>query len=666
MKLPIAIFISLPLLWGQVVEPTQQAKPEEKKEAAAGEKQAEPQAAAPTVEPNFSGTLEVGYRATSTAGNFNVYRSVVNLGDGPRMFQADFTIQDPNRRLFDRLDVHANNWGGDPYNTIFASARKQAVYDFRASYRNIAYFNFLPSFANPFLEQGVLFSERTFDTHRRITDVQLDLFPGRRLIPFFAYGRNSDFGRGITTFVSTGNEYPVSTDLSSHLDNYRGGLRVEAKRWHVTLEQGGTQLNDDQSVFFSGTNFGNRTTPLQGQALLLTNVNENYRIRGDGIYSRGLVTANPFTWLDVYGQFLYSQPTTDTKFEGNATGQFVQLNPLLLFSAQTFAVNSTAKMPHTAGSAGFELRPFRRLRILESWQTNRLHNAGSALLLQTLLVNGNQPLPPEAFADRLVSNYNRQEVNALFDLTRRIMLRGGYRYEWGNAGVGPSALLPAGQTGELKRNVGLAGLNIRIARKLNVNADLEAASASRVFFRPSLADYQLGRVRASYQLLPSLNLGYNFKILNNQNPNPAIQYDYLSYSNTVSAQWSPNGGRRVAMLGEYSYQNVSSDLSFLTPQDLSPSLSVYRERNHTGTALVDLGLPGYAGLSPRLSLGGALYVSGGTRPTNYYQPLVRLVAPLQKNVAVTAQYNYYGFSERFFAFENFRSNQFQIGLRFTR
>jgi hypothetical protein len=608
----------------------------------------------------------VGYRATSTAGNFNVYRSVVNLGDGPRMFQADFTVQPVNRRLFDRLDVHANNWGGDPYNTIFASARKQAVYDFRASYRNIAYFNFLPSFANPFLEQGVLFSESTYDTHRRITQVDLDLFPGRLLIPFFSYGRNSDFGRGITTFVSTSNEYPVSTELNSHLDNYRGGLRVEARRWHVTLEQGGTQLNDDQSVFFSGTNRGNRTTPLLGQTLLLTNVNETYRIRGDGIYSRGLVTANPFNWLDVYGQFLYSQPTTDTKFEGNAAGQFVNLNPLLLFSSQTFAVNSTAKMPHTAGSASFELRPFRRLRILESWQTNRLHNAGSALVLQTLLVNGNQPLPPEAFADRLVSNYNRQEVNALFDVTRRIMLRGGYRYEWGNAGVGPSALLPAGQTGELKRNVGLAGLNIRVARKLNVNADFEGASASRVFFRPSLADYQLGRVRASYQLLPSLNLGYNFKILNNQNPNPSINYDYLSYSNTVSAQWLPKGGTRVAVLGEYSYQNVSSDISFLMPQDLTPSLSVYRERNHTGTAVVDFALPGYAGLSPKLTLGGALYISGGTRPTDFYQPLVRVVAPLQKNVAAALEYRYYGFSERFFAFENFRSNQFQIGLRFTR
>lgn len=667
MRLAIALLLWLPLLPAQVVQPEEQPKPEEKKEAPAAEQPAaEPAAeAAPAVEPGMSAAVEVGYRFTGMGGNFNVYRSVVDLGDGPKLFQADFAFTESNR-LFDRLDVHANNWGGDPYSTIFANARKRGAYDFRASYRNFAYFNFLPSFANPLLEQGVPFTERAFDVHRRITQVDLDLRPGHRFVPFFSFGRNSDFGRGITTFVGSANEYPVTTDLSSYLNNYRGGLRVEMRRWHVTLEQGGTQLDDNQRVFFSGRNFGNRTTPFLGQTLLLENLNEAWRVSGDGIYTRGLVTGNPFNWLDVYGQFLYSQPSTTTIFEGNAAGQLAEVSPLLLFTAQSEAVNARAKLPQTAGNAGFELRPLPRLRIIESWQTNRLHNDASAVLLQTLFLNANQALPPEAFADRLVFNYNRQQVDALYDLTRRITIRGGHRYEWGDARVGPSSLLPAGQAGELARHVGLAGLNIRVARRLTVNADFEGAAADRVFFRPSLADYRLGRVRASYQLLPNLNLGYNFRILSNQNPDPSANYDFLSHSNTVSAQWSPNGGKRVSVLAEYTYQNLRSDLFFLVPQELAPEQSLYIERNHSGSALVELGLPGYAGLTPRLTAGGTLYVSGGTRPTSFYQPLARLVAPLHKNVAATAEWRYYGFDERFFAFEAFRAQLFQIGLRFSR
>ena len=79
---------------------------------------------------------------------------MVNLGQGPRLLGLDFTIVDPKKRLFDRLEVRANNWGGDPYNTVHVNASKQGIYDFNFDYRDIAYFNLLPSFADPLLGTG--------------------------------------------------------------------------------------------------------------------------------------------------------------------------------------------------------------------------------------------------------------------------------------------------------------------------------------------------------------------------------------------------------------------------------------------------------------------------------------------------------------------------------
>jgi hypothetical protein len=35
-----------------------------------------------------------------------------------------------------------------------------------------------------------------------MSDFQLDLFPGHRIIPYLAYGRDSGQGTGITTFES--------------------------------------------------------------------------------------------------------------------------------------------------------------------------------------------------------------------------------------------------------------------------------------------------------------------------------------------------------------------------------------------------------------------------------------------------------------------------------
>ena len=90
-----------------------------------------------------------------------------------------------------------------------------------------------------------------------MSDFQLDLLPGHRIIPYLAYGRDSGEGTGITTFVSDVNAYPVADHMFDKTDNYRGGVRLEFNRFHATLEQGGTTLRDDQQAYDSTVNYGN-------------------------------------------------------------------------------------------------------------------------------------------------------------------------------------------------------------------------------------------------------------------------------------------------------------------------------------------------------------------------------------------------------------------------
>ena len=182
---------------------------------------------------------------------------MVNLGQGPHLLGLDLTIVDPKKRLFDHLEVRANNWGGDPYNTLHVNASKQGIYDFNFDYRDIAYFNLLPSFADPLLGTGIVLDEDSYFARRRMSDFQLDLFPGHRIIPYLAYGRDSGEGTGITTFESDVNTYPVADYTFDKTDNYRGGVRLEFNRFHVTLEQGGTTLRDDQQAYDSTVNYGN-------------------------------------------------------------------------------------------------------------------------------------------------------------------------------------------------------------------------------------------------------------------------------------------------------------------------------------------------------------------------------------------------------------------------
>ena len=81
----------------------------------------EPEASAPIFGMETTGTLDVGYRWTAgLQGSQDLYRTLVNLGEGPRLLGANLTMNRPlgTGKYLDRLQLNASAWGGDPYNTF--------------------------------------------------------------------------------------------------------------------------------------------------------------------------------------------------------------------------------------------------------------------------------------------------------------------------------------------------------------------------------------------------------------------------------------------------------------------------------------------------------------------------------------------------------------------
>ena len=69
----------------------------------------------PSTDNWVSGWIEGGYRwRTGVAGSFDTYRSIVNLGDGPKLLATEFTVTDPKHRWFDRIDVRGRQAPGRP------------------------------------------------------------------------------------------------------------------------------------------------------------------------------------------------------------------------------------------------------------------------------------------------------------------------------------------------------------------------------------------------------------------------------------------------------------------------------------------------------------------------------------------------------------------------
>src|SRR5579884_627031 len=306
MKLRFLFVLCVPLLAQQQSQPQGGASPA----AAPAQQQQQPATDTSGSEPQISGSVEVGYRyIPNISGNFDVYRSTVDLGEGPKLLGLDLTLRPNSPTIFDRLDLHMSSWG-DPYNTARLDAQKSGLYRFTVDYRDIAYFNFLPSFANPF--PGSLLTNSAFDTRIRNTDVELDLFPAARFTPYLAYSQNSWYGRGITSFDTGTSQFAVPQSVSDSTQTYRGGLQIQTRKLHAVFEEGGTTFRDDQGASENQLNPGDLLTPFMGQTLSLSGLNALYRVRGDSTFSRATLAWTPLSWVTVSGQFLYSNPNTNT------------------------------------------------------------------------------------------------------------------------------------------------------------------------------------------------------------------------------------------------------------------------------------------------------------------------------------------------------------------
>ena len=77
--------------------------------------------------------------------------------------------------------------------------------------------------------------------------------------------------------------------------------------------------------------------------------------------------------------------------------------------------------------------------------------------------------------------------------------------------------------------------------------------------------------------------------------------------------------------------------------------------------------PAHAGgLAPKITAGGSFFISSGSRPTAYYQPIAKLWLPMGKKLNWFAEWRYFGYGEAFYLYEGFRTHSVTAGVRIMR
>ena len=624
----------------------------------------------PGAEPTISGAARVGYRWRDMSGNEDLYRSLIDLGEGPKLmdFNISYRVRDTTSpRVLDFLDVRSSSWGGEPASTFRTDFGRTGVYRSRVSYRRFNYFNSLPSFANPEV-LGIGSSQTSLDVVRGFLDAEMTVEAYDRIEPFLAIHRDSSLGPGRTTFVQEGNEFVVRTLTDNATNTTRGGVRMRFEHWLATIEAGGGRFHDNQTVGFSGANEGNRTALFLGRRLQLDDLAGSYTARGTDRFLRARLEATPGSNVRFFGNFSFSQPSIDLDYSQSNTGTFIVFDAFQFFRSEQSVGQSQASWPHPSGSVGIQYEPTSRWRFQETVWIDRFHVSGSATNQRN--VSDGDLLPgPVPFVGgssrRLESDLTRHRLDVAYELGQGVSLHGSHGF------VHAGALSPEGPFQEpeertYQRHLGSFGVSIKTFDRLDLKADFEIERGTDVFFRTDRRRYGKLRLTGRYRLSDTLTFGLSSLMWNNMNDAPDVRLEQRNRNVSADLMVLPEGGR-VIIQAAYTRSTYSSDIPFLTPPNRRTESSAYRDRGH----IADLTTLFYPHEKIELRLGGNLFVSTEeddsgirARPTRFYETRTEVSALLKQGLSAEFGWSWHEYVNRSFVSEQFRAHLFTAGIEY--
>jgi len=192
-------------------------------------------------------TVDLGGHIVGISGSGSMYDTLVNIQSGPRVLGQTMTLRSvPGSKhfLFDSLTGFSNGFGGDPLNVVKLDFSKGKVYEFSGLWRRDRQYFDYDLFGNPNIPGGqsipigvngslgnyawpqVLHSPEMFNTVRRMTDLDVTIFPLSKITFHVGYSRNIFQGpRSIPGAYETAKTSMLFQEMEKNDTNeYRGAV----------------------------------------------------------------------------------------------------------------------------------------------------------------------------------------------------------------------------------------------------------------------------------------------------------------------------------------------------------------------------------------------------------------------------------------------------------
>lgn len=625
-------------------------------------------------------TLEFGPRWRDVSGNERVYRSHINLGTGLKLLHSSLeaTAPESRGRLFDRFSVALDNWGGDPYNTADVHLKKNLVYDLHYRYRKIDYFTFIPNFANPLFDRGILFDQHSYDSTRRMSSFRLDVFPdGDRFRAHLGYSRNAAFGPVFTTVNLGGDEFLIGRLVKNTVNDYRVGMDVRLGRLRLSVEQGFRQFKDDQGNTLPGRlSLGNDPDLIFDlEQLFLTDFLRSYFVRGTTPITRVALASHRLRRIAFTARLTYSDAERDYHFAQSFAGLVLNRETSIFAADGLSRHRAQPTKPMTVADGTVRVALTRRLTVTNAFRGTHFTIAGSRFLTEHFTDRDFPDVP----VGRQESSFRRTRLAAVMNqvegdvlLTPTLIVRGGYRVDHRSvlldqSDVGfdtisgpdfPSLNRQRRIESEQTTQTLLAGLSYRVRRFFRLALDYENGGYLTEFTGVGPRDYQRGRARLTLRPSDRWTITASGSLTDQTRPSRALALDQTfrnqnrSRSGGFSVSWFATD--RTAVDVDYTRSHLTARMALIDVRAGGaprPSL-LYREDGHVFHGGLDLTLYREA----RLAFGYGLVHSQGSLPIRFHRPYARLSVPLHRALSLNLNYQYYGYNERFRSVQDYRAN----------
>ena len=258
----------------------------------------------------FTGSFMVGYRTVDTSGAETKYMEDINLEKGARLFNFNLTFAPKGdmKKLFDRLDVRLNNFGGDPFETFSLDIQKYGKYQFQYDRKKAAYF---------YADMLAAEDYHTFDFDRIIDSGLLKVWLSKDFRAYIDFNRYTKKGESTTSYDFNRVEFEFDKPIHEKSTDIGVGVDYAGKWYSLVLEGRKQEFNNANSLFLPGYADGGAGARYPS-AFYYFDLNMPYNMDGNTYVAK--ISAQPFKCLFLRGSMQIIKQDTDFAYSEDAWG----------------------------------------------------------------------------------------------------------------------------------------------------------------------------------------------------------------------------------------------------------------------------------------------------------------------------------------------------------